>query len=60
MDHKKIFKYFSECVPNYADRTKLYIKNKSKGNSIRLKMTNGEEYVFTINGKKSWKFERVN
>lgn len=57
MNHKRIYEYFSKNVPDYADRTKLYIKNKN--NSIKLKLLNGEEYVFTINGKNNWKLERI-
>lgn len=57
MNHKRIYEYFSKNVPDYADRTKLYIKNKH--NSIKLKLLNGEEYIFTINGKNNWKLERI-
>lgn len=57
MEHDKIFKRFSKCLPDYADSTKLYIKKKS--NSIMLRMLNGEEYLFTITGKTTWSFEKV-
>ena len=57
MSHKQIYNYFAECLPDYADRVKLYLKNGNNG--IRLRMLNGEEYTFTINNGTNWKFERM-
>lgn len=57
INHKQLYKQFAECLPDYADRVKLYFKKGSTG--ILLRMTDGEEYMFSVGSNSNWKFERM-
>lgn len=58
MSHKKLFSLFEECFPDYADKTKLFLKDGK--NCIKVRLFTGEELIFTVYGPKHWKLEYIN
>lgn len=57
MIHTQIYGQYKECLPDQAKNTKEYFPNGR--NSIRVRQNNGQEFVFTFIGPKSWKFETI-
>ena len=58
MTHNDVFKHFELYFPLYGgDRIDTWFQNGK--NSIRVRQTNGQEFIFTFNGHKDWKFETV-
>lgn len=56
MTHNEFFKWFELHFPNYAgDKIDTWFQNGK--NSIRIRQTNGQEFIFTFNGHRNWKFE---
>lgn len=53
----KVFEYFKECLPVYSKQTETYFPNGK--NSIRIRQSNGQEFIFSINGPRMWKLETV-
>lgn len=57
MIHRDIYKLFELYFPNYAgNKVDTWFPNGK--NSIRIRQTNHQEFIFTYNSK-NWKFEMV-
>lgn len=48
---------FSPCLPDQAKEVKEYFPNGK--NSIRIRKTNGQEFIFSLREPKAWKFETI-
>lgn len=58
MSHSEVYKWFELYFPEYAgSKVDMWFANGK--NSIRVRQTNGEEFVFTYDGKQDWKLETV-
>ena len=58
MRHHIVFKVFRETLPQFADNAAIWFPNGK--NSIRVRETDGSEYVFTLaESEKEWQFETV-
>lgn len=58
MTHNDVYKWFELYFPAYSgDNVDVWFSNGK--NSIRVRQTNGQEFIFTYNGKDDWKFETV-
>lgn len=57
MFHSDIFKYFKDCLPDRSEKATEYFP--SGKNTIRVRQTNGQEFIFSYNGPKAWKFETI-
>jgi len=57
MVHSAVFNYFKECLPDIVKKVETYFPNGR--NSIRVRQRNGQEFIFSVNGPKEWKFETV-
>lgn len=58
MVHTDVYKWFALYFPNYAGGNvdKWFLNGR---NSIRVRQTNGQEFIFTYNGQKDWRFETI-
>jgi len=58
MSHNEVYKWFELYFQLYAgDKVTTWFQNGK--NSIRVRQTNGQEFVFTYNSKKDWRFETI-
>ena len=57
MSHNDIIKYFALCFPTYHERTVSWFQNGK--NSVRVRLEDGQEFIFTYHSHKEWKFETV-
>lgn len=57
MNHKSIFEAFKIKLPTYAEGVNVWFPN-GKG-SIRVRLINKQEYVFSFISDKDWIFETV-
>lgn len=58
MSHNEVYKWFELYFPFYSgDKVVMWFPNGK--NSIRIRQTNGAEFIFTYNEKHDWKFETV-
>lgn len=57
MTHKKVYDYYVSYFPQYAKHTVEWFPNGK--NSVRVRQTDGQDYVFTYQGKRNWRFETV-
>lgn len=57
MFHSDIFKAFKDCLPDRAEKVAEYFP--SGKNTIRVRQTNGQEFIFSYSGSRSWKFETM-
>lgn len=58
MAHSDVFKWFELYFPQYSGE-KVAVWFPNGRNSVRIRQTNGEEFIFTYGGKDDWKFETV-
>lgn len=58
MSHKEVYKLFELYFPYYAgDKVDAWFPN-GKG-SIRIRQKNKQNFIFTFNGERDWKFETL-
>lgn len=57
MKHDVIFHLFRTCMPDQSRRIVQWFPNGL--NSIRVRLTNKEEFIFTYNSEKEWCYETV-
>lgn len=57
MFHSDIYKFFKECLPACAENITEYFP--SGKNAIRVRQANGQEFIFSYNEPKVWRFETV-
>lgn len=56
MVHKEVYKWFELYFPLYAgENVEVWFPNGK--NSVRVRQKNGQEFIFSYNGKDDWKFE---
>ena len=55
--HTEVYKWFKLYFPSFADHVETWFPNGK--NSIRVRQTNKQEFIFTYNGPKNWCFETV-
>nr|DAQ19142.1 MAG TPA: hypothetical protein [Caudoviricetes sp.] len=58
MSHNDVYKWFELYFPLYAgEKVSAWFQNGK--NSIRVRQTNGQEFIFTYRSQKDWRFETV-
>lgn len=57
MVHSQVIKMFSLKFPMYDGQRKEWFSNGK--NSVRVRLKNGQEFVFTYNAPNDWRFETV-
>lgn len=57
MTHTAVLKYFKEMFPTYFENSTIWFPNGK--NSIRVRMNNQRDLVFTIDTKERWRFETL-
>lgn len=58
MTHNEVFKQFQISFPSYVG-AKIDTWFPNGKNSIRVRQTNGKEFIFTFNNHKDWRFETI-
>ena len=59
MTQKEVLKWFELYFPEYAgDKIDTWFPNGK--NSIRIRQTNKQEFIFTFVDTSNWKFETIN
>lgn len=57
MIHTQVYGFFQTCLPDQAKEVKEHFPNGK--NSIRIRKTNGQEFIFSLREPKAWKFETI-
>ena len=57
MTHKKVWEKFKECSGSVTDIVSCWFPNG--GNSIRVRLADNTDLIFTYKSKKKWKIETV-
>ena len=52
-----VFEWFKLYFPQYVKHVETWFPNGQ--NSVRIRQTNGQDFVFTYNGKQDWCFETI-
>ena len=56
MSHSEVYKWFELYFPQYAgDKVESWFQNGK--NSIRIRQKNHQEFIFTFNNERNWRFE---
>ena len=58
MSHSEVYKWFELYFPQYAGN-KVEAGFQNGKNSIRIRQTNNQEFIFTFSDKGNWRFETV-
>lgn len=57
MSKKEVFNKFKLYFPKFADASEMWFPNGK--NSVRVRLNNRKEIVFTFNSELDWRFETV-
>ena len=58
MSHREVREWFERYFPDYSgDRIDIWFPNGR--NSIWIRQTNGQEFIFTYRSQKEWKLETI-
>lgn len=57
MTQKDVYEQFKTIFPNYAEKLDAWFPNGK--NSVRIRLTDKQQFVFTYNKKHDWTFETV-
>lgn len=57
MTHREVFEQFKKYFPQFADSVKTIFPCGK--NTVRLRLEQMRDYVFTYNGERDWSFETV-
>lgn len=57
MSHNEVYRAFCSLMPHYEENVEVWFLNGK--NSIRIRMNDKSEYVFTISNDGSWRFETL-
>ena len=58
MSHAEVYKAFRQYFPTYVgENIAAWFPNGR--NSIRVREANGDEFIFSFNNGKDWKFETI-
>lgn len=57
MSQKEVFNKFKLYFPKFADASEMWFPNGK--NSVRVRLNNRKEVVFTFNSELDWRFETV-
>ena len=57
MVHSQVYEYFKQCLPEQEKMVTAYFPNGK--NSIRVRQTNGNDFIFSVESPKAWRFETV-
>lgn len=55
MTQKAVYEQFELYFPQFAEHVETWFPNGK--NSIRVRQTNGNDFIFTYNKKSDWSFE---
>lgn len=58
MTHKDIYKWFERYFELYAGNN-VEVWFPCGKNTIRIRQTNGQEFIFTYNDPTDWRFETI-
>ena len=57
MPHLTIYDYFRKLFPQFMERIETWFPNGK--NSVRIRMLDNQDIIFTYNGPKDWRLETV-
>lgn len=57
MAHRDVLETFKSYFPTFASSMTMWFPNGKS--SVRIRQANGQDFVFTCNGKQDWSFETV-
>ena len=57
MTHREIYGWFRVYFELYDKHVDIWFPNGK--HSIRVRQANGQEFIFTYNGKEDWRFETL-
>lgn len=57
MSQKEVFNKFKYYFPKFAEASEMWFPNGK--NSVRVRLNNRKEIVFTFNSELDWRFETV-
>ena len=57
MMSKDIYEWFKLYFPQFVEHVEAWFPNGK--NSVRVRQTNGQEFIFSYNGQRDWRFETV-